>query len=287
MSKTFWETVKQLFARTPLGNWHTAGPASGESTGNQTPPPRTIDVVNANAGNAASQPAWNPSARWSNGWYTPATRCPAHVGRIGATITPRAIVVHTTDTMPGGFSAIVKSWTSKPGAGNAAHFMIGRTEADGIVQFAPVTKNANHAGGTPCGKFKTPDGKLHHPNSTTVGIELDAGGGLKKDGVGWFHPDTKRRVDASNVYVDTRGRGWHIVTPYQRDQLNRLVADLQHTLKPFEGGTKVIPTGNYKENVVPWADSFGYIYSRNCVGHVTLDPVRKTDPGPQVISWLG
>lgn len=48
-----------------------------------------------------------------------------------------------------------------------------------------------------------------------------------------------------------------------------------------------MPTGGYKKNMVPWADSGGHIYPRNTVGHVTLDPVRKTDPGPQVVGWLG
>lgn len=281
------DLIKGFFTKAVQTNWDTAGPTFVELSGAETPPPKALDVVNANAGNSSAEPAWNPSERWSGGWYGLAHKRPAHVGRIGATINPRAIVVHTTDTMPGGFAAIVKSWTSKPGAGNAAHFMIGRTEQDGIMQFAPITKNANHAGGPTSGKFKTPDGKLHHPNTVCVGIELDAGGALKRDARGFYHPDTKRRVDDDDVFIDTRGRGWHVVTKYQRAALNQLCADLQHTLKPFEPGTKVIPSGDYKKNVVPWADSGGWIYPRNCVGHVTLNPVNKTDPGPQVIGWLG
>ena len=282
---TFWETLRQLFTPAPPADRDTCGPihdAEGE-----TPPPKTLDVVNANAGNVPAAPVWAPHEAWTAGWYSKAAKTPAHSGRIGATIVPRAIVVHTTDTMPGGFAAIVKSWTSKPGAGNAAHFMVGRTEVDGIVQFAPITKNANHAGGVPSGRFKTPDGRLHHPNSNTVGVELDAGGSLRRDSKGWYHADTKRRVSDSDVFLDTRGRGWHIVTPYQRETLKALMNDLQATLKPFEAGTAVIPTGGYKANGVPWADSGGHLYPRNCVGHVTLDPVRKTDPGPQVIAWLG
>lgn len=281
---SFWDTVIAFFKRAQNANWDTAG----HDTNPTAPKPSTLDVVNAGAGNVPSVPAWNPSPLWAAGWYGLAKRRDAHKGRVGATIVPRAIVVHTTDTMPGGFAAIVKSWTGSPGKGNAAHFMIGRTEADGIVQFAPITKNANHAGGVPCGKFKDPGGKLHHPNSVCVGIELDAGGGLRRDARGgWIHPDSKRRVLDADVFLDTRGRGWHVVTPYQRTALNQLCADLQATLKPFPAGTTIVPTGGYKENVVPWADPGGHLYPRNCVGHVTLDPVRKTDPGPQVIGWLG
>jgi hypothetical protein len=272
-----------LFTPAPKpGDWPTVGPS-----GDEHPPVATLAVVNAQAGNAGASPVWAPSPAWDSGWWAYARPEHAHAGRIGRTIIPRAIVVHTTDTMPGGFASIVKSWTSKPGGGNAAHFMIGRTAEDGVVQFAPITKNTNHAGGARHGWFKSA-GYLVHPNTCTVGIELDSGGSLRKRSDGtWYQPDTNRSVADSDVYVDTRGRGWHVVTPYQRETLKKLCDDLQACLTPFGEGTTIVPTGSYKENAVLWADSGGYLYPRNCVGHVTLDPVRKTDPGPQVIGWLG
>lgn len=266
------------------GDWpDTVGPPDDEM-----PPAKATDVVNAREGNSIAAPAWNPSDLWVAGWYAPALKLRAHPGRVGNTIVPRAVVLHTTDTMPGGFAAIARSWTSKAGAGNGAHFMIGRDEKDGVVQFVPITKNANHAGGKPCGMFQVPGGGLVHPNASCIGIELDAGGSLGKpgpDGV-YRHPDTGRVVAAADVFVDTRGRGWHRVTAYQLDQLQKLLKAIQFVLKPFPASTVVKPTGNYKQHVVPWADSGGALYPLNCVGHVTLDPVRKTDPGPQVMGWL-
>lgn len=280
------ESVK-AFMKTPYketGDWpDTVGPSDDEM-----PPTKATDVINAREGNAIAHLGWNPSDAWTAGWYVPATKLRAHPGRIGRTIVPKAVVLHTTDTMPGGFAAIARSWTSKPGKGNAAHFMIGRNEKDGVVQFAPVTKNANHAGGKPCGMFQVPGGGLVHPNASCIGIELDAGGYLGNptaDG-NYRHPDTGRPVAAADVFVDTRGRGWHRVTTYQLDQLQKLLTDIKFVLKPFPAGTVVKPTGNYKQHVVPWADSGGVLYPFNCVGHVTLDPVRKTDPGPQVMGWL-
>lgn len=43
----------------------------------------------------------------------------------------------------------------------------------------------------------------------------------------------------------------------------------------------VRPNGDYKANGVPWAKMEGAI-----VGHATLDPTNKTDPGPFVTAWL-
>jgi N-acetyl-anhydromuramyl-L-alanine amidase AmpD len=266
------------------GDWaDTVGPPNTE-----LPPVKMTDLVNAREGNTIAAPTWSPSDEWEAGWYAPALKTRAHPGRVGGTIVPQAVVLHTTDTMPGGFASIVRSWVGKKGAGNGAHFMIGRDEKDGVVQFVCITKNANHAGGKPCGMFQVPGGKPVHPNTSCIGIELDAGGGLgkkKADGT-WRHPDTGRVVAEADVFVDTRGRGWHRVTTYQLDQLQKLLTAIQFVLKPFPAGTRVKPTGDYKQNVVPWADSGGVLYPFNCVGHVTLDPVRKTDPGPQVMGWL-
>ena len=77
-----------------------------------------------------------------------------------------------------------------------------------------------------------------------------------------------------------------MATPYQREMLSVLVGDLQSCLKPFASGVGIRPTGEYKAEGVPWAESGRLMYPKNCVGHVTLDPVRKSDPGPQVTAWM-
>lgn len=200
------------------------------------------------------------------------------------------MVVHTTDMAPGTFNALVKAWQSKPGAGNAAHFLIGRNEADGVVQFAPITRNANHAGGSPSHgwwKYKTPaGGKLVHPNTVAVGIEIDNAGKLRrvaKSGgrYDWYYRDGEKFVfiPEDEVSVDERGQGWHTVTAYQRDALAQLLRDLHQCL--MIGPELIVPNGDYKQNGCPWAEMTGRI-----VGHATLDPNRKTDPGPFVTAWL-
>lgn len=44
-------------------------------------------------------------SQWERGWWIQAMQKPAHKGRIGGTIVPKAVVVHTTDMMTGTFNA--------------------------------------------------------------------------------------------------------------------------------------------------------------------------------------
>lgn len=218
-------------------------------------------------------------------WYPDARIVKANPGRTGYSIRPQAIVVHTTDTIPGGFNAIVKSWSTTVGAGNAAHYLIGRNSKDGIVQFVSHRYNSNHAGGNTHGNWYI-NGKLVHPNSISIGIEIDAGGKLYKNIIGnWVHADTRKVVNPDDVYIDKWGNGWHRVTQYQIDQLNLLLNWLiKHVIKGLPTDAKVVPNGTYKDNhVSPWAESNKYNW---LVGHATLDPVNKTDPGPQVMEIL-
>lgn len=218
-----------------------------------------------------------------DGWYDGAVKCPANEGRIGPKITPRTIVVHTTDTMPGGFRAIIKSWMTTRGAGNAAHFMVGRTEADGIVQFVPINRNGNHAGGITHGWWQVMGSGKVHPNTISIGIEIDAGGKLRKLPTGVvIHPDTKRVVKDPDIYWDTEGKPWHRVTDYQLAILQELIRDLRSTLSFFNFGNYIIPSGDYKDNGALLAKS-----TKNwLVGHWTLDPYNKSDPGPQVMEII-
>lgn len=243
---------------------------------------------------------WDPHDSWDLGWWRGARRTPAFSGRVGPHIVPRCVVVHTTDTMPGGFNAIVRSWQNTLGPGCCAHFMIGRGPEDGVVQFCSIMNNGNHAGGPVVNgmprhgwwKFAQPDGGysgLVHPNLIAVGIEIDCGGALQKitnpkdlTRAQVIHPDTKRVVPFADVFWDPDGRPWHKVTEYQLEVLRQLLRDLGPCLKPLPLDTVVVPDGDYKANGVPWAGS----YRNDLVGHVTLDPVGKTDPGSQVYQWL-
>jgi len=222
---------------------------------------------------------------------------PAHPDRLGGTIHPRGIVVHTTDCMPGSEMAIIQRWTSEAGAGNCAHFLIGRTKEIGITQFAHINCNANHAGGKSHGWYAPMPGQAigstyestYHPNLVTVGIELSNAGRLQKVNGKYIHPDTRRELPASDVY-ESDGAPWHMPTEWQMQALEWLIGKIELQMHaetmwplPFDPTvTRVEPNGGYLANGVPWAKMPGVF----AVGHVTLDPTNKTDPGPYVIRWL-
>lgn len=248
--------------------------------------PLEVDTVGPITGENHSYPPKKQSHHTD--WYPDAIVVKAHHGRIGGACNPLAVVVHTTDTMPGGFKAIVKSWSTTVGAGNGAHYLIGRNPTDGIVQFVPHTSNSNHAGGKTHGNWLINKMPVH-PNTISIGIEIDAGGKLYKNIIGnWIHPDTRKIVPDTDVYIDKWGHGWHRVTQYQLDQLDKLLNwlcdNVLGSLYHVDINHSIVPNGTYKDNhVSPWAESNKYKW---LVGHVTLDPFNKTDPGPQVMEIL-
>lgn len=238
-------------------------------------------VVRANWGEVNAHDE-SPPQPWVSGWYTHAKQAPAHRGRVGPVIVPKAVVVHTTDMMPFSHDALVRGWQTRPGAGNCAHFLIGRTPEQGITQFCQITRNGNHAGGRKGhGWYVLPSGRKLHPNTLTIGIELHAAGRLRWDGSRWVHPLSGRSVPADEVFV-VNGRGWHRVTPYQLQALQQLLADLEPCLLHLPEGTRIQSNGVHAEQAVPWAAMTGV----RVVGHATLDPRNKSDPGPQVTAWL-
>lgn len=224
------------------------------------------------------------NAEITDGWYHRARRVDAHPGRIGRAITPCGVVVHTTDMMPGTLSGLVARWHGEAGSGAAAHFIIGRDPAQGVVQMISTLRNANHAGGPKHGNYRLTSGALVHPNLWTVGIEVHAGGRLKRNGTVWFHPDSVTRVDPADVFVDERGVGWHKITDYQFTELEMLLCAIRPTLDTMPRGTTIAPNGTYAENgVAPWAAVDG---KPVICGHATLDPENKTDCGPELMAWL-
>ncbi len=228
------------------------------------------------------------------GWYSEAIKHPIHTGRWGGQIVSRCTVVHTTDMRPGLMSALLKSWTSSAGvpprSGVGAHFLLGRQPAEdneenpsgGLVQMTPITRNGNHAGGG--GSFVKADRTVVHPNRVAIGIEIDCAGYLgRRTPVGtWVHKDSGTTIAESDVYVDERGKGWHKVTDYQFAVLDALLRALDAHQTPVWPGLYVAPKGGYQANGVTW----GAITGARVVGHVTLNPTDKSDPGPQTMEWL-
>lgn len=226
------------------------------------------------------------------GWWTHARQFPINKGRTGGLIKPTCTVVHTTDMMPGTMAPLLKRWRDVAGEGAGAHFLIGKQAAGvgdavptgGIVQMVPITRNGNHAGGKPNhGWFKTTAGKLIHPNLVAVGIEIDNAGRLTKSGGAWIYKPTGKVFAPESVFVDDHGRGWEKITDYQFLALESLLDALDGVLGTFEVGVTVVPNGDYKNAGIAY---YAAASSSREVGHCSLDPNRKTDPGPQIMARL-
>ncbi len=270
--------LRKIFGVLPTGfekfEWDNSGPHDDE---HPLVPMATIIQLN--------------QGQFVNGWYSEASKWPSNPGRIGPAITPKSVVVHTTDCAPGTMATLLINTQKNRGDGGGYHFLIGKSPqanandiSGGIYQLVPITRNGNHAGGRPThGWFKTKAGALIHPNTCTVGIELDNAGRLKKINGKWIHVDSGRQILDSMVHVDVKGRGWEKVTAYQMAALHAVLRALDVVMPNFEEGVTVVPNGTYKDNgVSPEAALPGVRF----VGHWTLDPTRKNDPGPQVTEYL-
>ncbi|TXH41010.1 MAG: N-acetylmuramoyl-L-alanine amidase [Desulfurellales bacterium] len=234
----------------------------------------------------------------AQGWSPSAIRREMHQIRIGPPRTLRAVVVHTTDMSPRSFDALVKSWTTTPGEcarrGVGAHFLIGRTPEQGVVQLASVLNKTAHAGGKSAGYWLLHDpaeeqGSSINPNDIAVGIEVHNAGELRRVNGRWCQVERingkpvagKWTCPDEDVEVDSRlpTRGWHKTTQYQLEVLGPLLQMLDRTMPPLPIGSIARPrTGE----CALWQQT----QSARVVGHCSLDPTRKSDPWPPLMRWL-
>jgi hypothetical protein len=270
---------EQLARLMRLGDWGTCGPDKGSHQEPVTPPePQPI----------LPPPEQTPPLWSLDGWYRFAKKLPAHAGRVGGPISPWSTVFHTTDMLPDEFSALISAWTSRASDGACAHFLIGRDESQGLIQFVPVTRNGNHAGGKPPPNghgWYVVGGKNVHPNLVAVGIEVHCAGGVHLVNGEWrLVEDGKVHgmvIPKADVIPDPErlGRGWHTLTEYQLGVMDRLLSDLEEVLHPMPAGATTSSTGE----AVP---SWGKVETPRVVGHVTLDPTNRSDPWPRGMAWL-
>jgi hypothetical protein len=223
------------------------------------------------------------AGRFDDGWWSLARRLSAFPGRIGGAIAPFAVVVHTTDMVPEEWDALLHRWTTQLGKGNAAHFIIGRDSAAGLVQLAPITNNANHAGGAGAGSFVA-GRQSWHPNSVSVGIEVYCAGEVHQVNGAWRliedgEPHGAALPDEDVIRdPDHPTQGWHTVTEYQYQQLGALLDGLETVLSPLPAGCVAQAGGQ-----VP---AWGMFSTGRRVGHVSLNPGRRGDPWPPTCDWL-
>lgn len=226
------------------------------------------------------------TARWVDGWWAGARRLDAHPGRIGGAIRPFASVVHTTDMLPGAWQALLDAWTKRAGEGACAHFIVGRDFEAGVVQLAPITRNANHAGGTGHGVFQVGSPAVNlHPNMVAVGIEVHCAGGVHLIDGAWRLVEDGRAQGEEFPDVDVipdpqrPGRGWHVITYHQLEVLDSLLGDLETVLEP-------VPVGCTKLAFGERPPAYAIIPGARLATHCELDPVHRADPWPQLSAWL-
>jgi hypothetical protein len=226
-----------------------------------------------------------PVARgvFNNGWWSLATRRDAFAGRIGGAIAPFATVVHTTDMVPEAWDGLIISWTTQLGPGSCAHFVIGRDATQGLVQLAPITRNANHAGGDGHGNFVA-GAQSWHPNTVSVGIEIHCAGLVQMVGGNWRLVEDGvpqgAAIPEADVIPDPQraGRGWHTVTDYQYQQLGALLDGLETVLNPLPADCVADSIEN--------PPAYGIFPTGRVVGHVSLTAARRGDPWPPTCDWL-
>lgn len=227
----------------------------------------------------------------ASGWCSRARRAEMHKDRIGGVIRPMVTYVHSTDCRPGTFETLIRRWAAEKGNGAGANFLLGKTPATGLAQLASIFRNSNHAGGM---KEIRPDvwipfhgdfvinGKIVHPNLIANGVEVDNAGRLDKKNGRWIHTASGYVFDDADVYVDARGKGYERYTPYQFEVLGWLLPALAKAQAPLPAGTAIKPNGDYPSNGAQWAKVDRY----RVVGHATINPLNKTDPGPQMMDWV-
>jgi N-acetyl-anhydromuramyl-L-alanine amidase AmpD len=249
-----------------LGNRGTAGPETTPS-------------------DPAEAPVLSTAALFTDGWWCGASHAPAHPGRVGGPITAWSTVVHTTDMCPEDYLALVTHWRTMPGDGACAHFLIGRSAAEGVLQLVPIVRNGNHAGGPQHGVYVDATGRTYHPNTVAIGIEIHCAGAVRLVGGAWHLVEDGKAhgasIPAEDVIPDPQrpGRGWHVVTPYQYTQLAALLADLDAAQPPMPVGAA---TRSLFEAPAPWSA----LPSARVTGHHDLDARNRDDPHRPTFDWL-
>ena len=220
---------------------------------------------------------------FTNGWWSLARRLDAFPARISEVIAPFATVVHTTDMVPESLNGLLHRWTTSAGSGDCAHFILGRDAADGLVQLAPITNNANHAGGPGHGLFAA-GAQSWHPNPVSVGIEVHCAGSVRRLNGDWRLVENGvpqgAAIPDEDVIPDPirPGRGWHKVTDYQYEQLGALLDGLENVLAALPAGCVA------RSQEAP--PVYGVFATGRTVGHVSLHAAQRGDPWPATCDWM-
>lgn len=250
-------------------NWHLTAAGAAAS--------RHLSVTSADTPFAAGD--WLPSNRPARvlSWIPNIRRAPVAAWRLGGPCEPSAVVWHCTAMHPSTEEGLIRAWARPRRLGDgvhAAHVLIRRSGE--LVQLAPLTVNASHAGGPGAGRIGS-----RHPNTCSIGVELSSPGRVQRDARGWriAHQEPRVGVDAAWVVPDAEAPnwGWYLYTVEQLVAARGLLDMLT------DAG---LPAGDLWREVVvhrtrpPAGEAADIKRPAWCIRHSDLSPHRRSDPGP-------
>ncbi len=186
---------------------------------------------------------------------------------------PALAVTHCTSTLHGSAPALLKAIRRADGREASWHVLI--DELGGITQSIPFTRAAWHAGSASAAKVEL-DGVRVSVNSASVGIELVNAGEVRKVGAefrAWpFAGDATRKpgpVVPVTQTVNVGKRLYHSYTVQQVEAWRRVMRALLEAYPALGHDVTLVAQDGKRRSLPGWR-----------VGHVDVDPARKSDPAP-------
>lgn len=184
---------------------------------------------------------------------------------------PALVVTHCTSTLHGSASALLRAIRRPDGREASWHVLI--DEQGGIVQSIPFTRAAWHAGSATAAKVEL-DGLRVSVNSASVGIELVNAGEVRRVGReyrAWpFAGDATRKpgpIVPVTQTVTVGERLYHAYTMQQVEAWRRVMRALIEAWPSLKQDVTLVASDGSRRMMPGWR-----------VGHVHVDPTRKSDP---------
>lgn len=186
---------------------------------------------------------------------------------------PALAVTHCTSTLHGSAPALLKAIRRPDGREASWHILI--DEHGGITQSVPFTRAAWHAGSATAAKVEL-DGLHVSVNSASIGIELVNAGEVRKvdrEYRAWpFAGDATRKpgpIVPVTQTVTVGKRLYHAYTVQQVEAWRRVMRALIEAWPALKQDVTLVQRDGSRRAMPGWR-----------VGHVDVDPTRKSDPCP-------
>jgi N-acetyl-anhydromuramyl-L-alanine amidase AmpD len=188
---------------------------------------------------------------------------------------PALVVTHCTSTLHGSAPALLKAIRRPDGREASWHILI--DEHGGVTQSIPFTRAAWHAGSASAARVDL-GGLLVSVNSASVGIELVNAGEVRRVGReyrAWpFDGNATRKpgpIVPVTQTVSVGKRLYHAYTMQQVEAWRRVMRALIEAWPAIKQDVTLVARDGTRRAIPGWR-----------VGHVDVDPARKSDP---CVSW--